>query len=74
MVPKGYLIHGDQLKRAGEIFQNYLLENKQATVSELKKLLNTSRRYILPILFYFDTYLLIREGDYRFLQKEKADS
>ncbi|MFP4548392.1 MAG: SelB C-terminal domain-containing protein, partial [Fidelibacterota bacterium] len=31
--------------------------------SEFKKLLNTIRRYILPILFYFDRYLLIREGN-----------
>ncbi|MFP4548326.1 MAG: SelB C-terminal domain-containing protein, partial [Fidelibacterota bacterium] len=30
--------------------RNYLRKNKRATISEFKKLLNTIRRYILPIL------------------------
>ncbi len=69
VLQKGYLIHTDQLARAGDLFKNYLTKNNRATVSELKNLLNTTRRYILPILNYFDGDILIRQGDFRILKK-----
>jgi len=66
---KGYLIHQIQITQAENLIITFLQKHEQATVSELKQLLNTTRRYILPILNYFDENgFLIREGDFRKLK------
>ena len=48
---------------------NYLKEHGSITVSEFRKLADTSRKYAVPLLEYFDRMrLTIREGDIRKLR------
>ncbi|MCD6205565.1 MAG: SelB C-terminal domain-containing protein, partial [Candidatus Marinimicrobia bacterium] len=49
----------------------FLSERKSATVSELKELLNTSRKWAIPLLNYYDkSGLTTRVGDLRTLNIE----
>jgi len=52
---KGMFLHRDSLEKARQILKDYLTKNGSITVSEYRQLLNSSRKYTLPILQYFDT-------------------
>jgi len=65
---EGFLIHWEVLEKAKKILENYLLKKKEITVSEYRQLLNSSRKYTLPILQYFDTIKFTKRiGDKRVL-------
>ncbi|MBN2282068.1 MAG: selenocysteine-specific translation elongation factor [Candidatus Marinimicrobia bacterium] len=65
---KGYLLHDRQACQAREVLIEYLKTKERATVTEFKAILQTSRRFIIPILNYFDrTGLFKRDGIFRSL-------
>ncbi len=65
---EGFLIHRALLEKAKENLQNFLLKKKEITVSEYRQLINSSRKYTLPILQYFDTIKFTKRiGDKRVL-------
>ncbi|HCJ67799.1 MAG TPA: selenocysteine-specific translation elongation factor [Elusimicrobia bacterium] len=65
---EGFIIHQNALEKAKIILKNYLSEKKEITVSEYRQILNSSRKYTLPILQYFDTIKFTKRiGDKRVL-------
>lgn len=62
------LVHRDTLEKAKEILENHINKKGAITVSEYRQLLNSSRKYTLPILQYFDTINFTKRiGDKRIL-------
>ncbi len=54
---------------AREKVEGFLREREMATASELRELLNISRKYAIPILEYLDRVgVTYRKGDYRYLK------
>jgi len=54
------------------LIRNYLLKQRSATVSELKTVLNTSRKWAIPLLNYYDRIgLTNRIGDRRMLKSNE---
>ncbi len=70
LLKEGYIFHQELIRKAEELINNLLKKQGSARVTEIKKLLKTTRRFVIPILNYFDQYLLIREGDYRKLKRQ----
>jgi len=65
---EGLIFHKDILEKAKQILHTYLVKNSSITVSEYRQLLNSSRKYTLPILQYFDTINFTKRiGDKRVL-------
>jgi len=65
---EGFIIHQNALEKAKIILKNDLSEKKEITVSEYRQILNSSRKYTLPILQYFDTIKFTKRiGDKRVL-------
>jgi len=53
----------DQIKK---LIKNYLQEKKEISIGEARDILNTSRKYILPLFEYLDReHLTLRAGDKR---------
>jgi len=50
----GILMHSETVHEAKELIGNYLKEHGEATVSDLKNLLGTTRKYAVPLLEYLD--------------------
>jgi len=58
-----------QIERARTILQTTLQSGKSATMSQLRDLFGTSRKYVLPLMEYFDGIgLTMRDGDLRRLR------
>ncbi|MGI6575095.1 MAG: selenocysteine-specific translation elongation factor [bacterium] len=67
-VAEDIIFHRQALETAQAKLQDYIQTTGSITVSELRDLLQTSRRYALPLLEYFDTQRLTkRVGDRRVL-------
>jgi selenocysteine-specific elongation factor len=65
---EGVVIHQKYVKEAEEKLIDYLKKNKEIKVSQFRDLLNASRKYVLPLLIYFDTHgVTIKRGDVRIL-------
>ncbi len=56
----GILMHVEAIAEARSLVEAYLREHGKATVSELKKVLGTSRKYAVPLLEYLDRSGLTR--------------
>ncbi len=62
--------HNNQIDQAKELLINYLKENQSIELSDFRDLLESSRKYALPLLEYFDQQnFLIRNGDKRKLNE-----
>ncbi len=60
------LTEGVQLAR--EMVEKYLKDKERATASEIRGLLNVSRKYAIPILEHLDSLgVTYRKGDFRYL-------
>jgi len=60
--------HKDCLEEAKQKIKNFISERGAATPSELKNLLNTTRKYMIPLLEYLDKIKFTkRKGDTRIL-------
>jgi selenocysteine-specific elongation factor len=56
------------VKEAEQKIIDYLRKNKEIKVSQFRDLLNASRKFVLPLLIYFDTHgVTIKRGDVRIL-------
>ena len=63
--------HRDVLLRLRENYKNLLLRDGKATPASFKELTGLSRKFIIPLMEYFDiTKLTIRAGDHRILREK----
>ncbi|MFA4838012.1 MAG: selenocysteine-specific translation elongation factor [Candidatus Neomarinimicrobiota bacterium] len=62
--------HSDTIEKGRKLIADYLNKKGEATVAELKELLQTSRKWVIPLLNYYDrTGLTKREEDVRKLKE-----
>lgn len=67
---ENYLFPKETIKKAEEILFHLLKEKGEITASEYREKLNTTRKYVIPLLNYFDTQgITVRRGDVRILKK-----
>ena len=65
---EGVVIHQKYVKEAEQKLIDYLKKNKDIRISQFRDLLDASRKYVLPLLIYFDTRgVTIKRGDVRVL-------
>jgi selenocysteine-specific elongation factor len=63
--------HRDVLLRLRENYKDLLLRDGKATPASFKELTGLSRKFIIPLMEYFDiTKLTIRAGDHRILREK----
>jgi len=62
--------HKDVLHKLREDYRNLLIKEGKATPANFKELTGLSRKFIIPLMEYFDiTKLTIRAGDHRILRE-----
>lgn len=65
--------HGEALERLREDYRRLLVKETRATPASFKELTGLSRKFIIPLMEYFDmTKLTMRSGEHRIL-REKAE-
>ena len=65
---EGVVLHQKYVKEAEQKLIDYLRKNKEIRVSQFRDLLNASRKFVLPLLIYFDTRgVTLKRGDVRVL-------
>ncbi len=70
---EGYLFHKENVEKAREILVRLLKEKGEVTVSEYRLKLGTTRKFIIPLLNYFDSQgVTKRQGDVRVLKSSGA--
>ena len=63
--------HNEAIETTRQALEGYLRENREITIGEARDLLNSSRKYVLPLLEYFDQQRFTkRVGDKRKLTKK----
>jgi selenocysteine-specific elongation factor len=68
-------MHRDQVVRARDILIDFLRKKPEIRVSEFRDLLDASRKYVLPLLIYFDTHgITIKRGEVRVLAEKYRSS
>jgi selenocysteine-specific elongation factor len=64
--------HRDALMRLREDYRQLLLREVQATPASFRELTGLSRKFIIPLMEYFDmTRLTMRAGDHRILRERQ---
>ncbi len=59
------------ISKASKLLIEYLTENGEISLAEFRDLLDSTRKYVLPLLEYFDQQnLTVRRGDLRLLGKK----
>jgi selenocysteine-specific elongation factor len=67
-VGESIVFHHKYVAEAKENLIEYLKKNKEIRISQFRDLLGASRKYVLPLLIYFDTHdITIKRGDVRIL-------
>ena len=65
---EGVVLHKKYVDEAQRKLIDFLKRNKEIRVSQFRDLLNASRKFVLPLLIYFDTNgVTIKRGDVRVL-------
>jgi selenocysteine-specific elongation factor len=65
---EGVVMHKKYVEEAEQKLIDYLKKNKEIKVSQFRDLLDASRKFVLPLLIYFDTRgVTIKRGDVRIL-------
>jgi selenocysteine-specific elongation factor len=65
--------HMQNVENLREKLIDFLRGNKKITISEFKDLIESSRKYAVPLLEYFDEQgLTVREGDFRVLGENET--
>lgn len=68
----GVVLHKDVLARAGEKLREMFAIKKELTASEIRQGLGTTRKYVIPLLNYFDSVgLTQRRGEVRVLRLDR---
>jgi len=63
--------HQDSLQKLRENYKNLLLKEGKATPASFRELTGLSRKFIIPLMEYFDlTKLTIRAGEHRLLREK----
>ncbi|OGJ85073.1 MAG: selenocysteine-specific translation elongation factor [Candidatus Raymondbacteria bacterium RifOxyA12_full_50_37] len=71
VVIEGMIFSGAALETGRALLTQYLEKNGPATVSALRQVINTSRKFAIPLLNYYEAQgVLIRQGDLRILRKK----
>ena len=71
-VSEGMCFHKDILSKLGEDYRNLLQKDGKSTPASFKDMTGLSRKFIIPLMEYFDrTRLTIRVGDHRVLRERK---
>ncbi len=69
-IEEGVYLHRNAMELAVQKVKAYLEKNGKATVSDLKSLLGTTRKYAVPLLIHLDTLgITERDGDFRYLRE-----
>ena len=69
-IAEGLFFHTDAYIKMKDQISNYLSQHETITVAEARTLFDSSRKYILPVLEYFDDHKFTRrDGDVRRLIK-----
>jgi len=69
-LPDGIVIHRQAITKASELVQIYLKDHDNIKAGEFTRLLNTSRKYAIPLLEYLDSIKVTkRDGDVRVLSR-----
>lgn len=69
-VAPGMVFHRAVLDQSIRLLKDYFKSHPGITVSEFRKLLDTSRKYAVPLLEYFDSIgITVRSGDLRRLKE-----
>jgi selenocysteine-specific elongation factor len=64
--------HRDALSRLREEYRKFLLSEGQATPASFKEMTGLTRKFIIPLMEYFDmTKLTMRAGDHRILRERQ---
>ncbi|MQY77691.1 MAG: hypothetical protein GH151_00605, partial [Bacteroidetes bacterium] len=62
------VMHKKMVVQAKEKLIQFLKNNNEIRISQFRDMLNASRKYVLPLLIYFDTHnVTIKRGDVRVL-------
>lgn len=70
-VGEGIIFHQTQLQAAQDKLLKFFTQKSELTASEFRQLLDTSRKYVIPLLGYFDTKgITQRRGEVRILKKK----
>jgi selenocysteine-specific elongation factor len=65
--------HKDALLKLRENYKNLLMKEGKATPASFKELTGLSRKFIIPLMEYFDvTKLTVRAGDHRILREREG--
>jgi selenocysteine-specific elongation factor len=65
-IDKDKILHTEVIEKGKSLIREFLSKRQSATVSELKDVLQTSRKWAIPILNYYDRIgLTVRNGDQR---------
>ncbi|NOZ61826.1 MAG: hypothetical protein GXO74_09100, partial [Calditrichaeota bacterium] len=68
---KNIYFHKDRVKEAQEKLKQFFNDHDQITVGEFRQIVNTSRKYALPLLNYFDSVgFTVRQQEFRVLNGE----
>ncbi len=59
-VSEDVLLHIDSYNKAKKLLIDFLNENKSISLAEFRDILNTSRKYVVPILEHFDSIKLTK--------------
>jgi len=67
-VGESIVFHKNYVAQAKEKLIEFLKKNKEIRISQFRDMLGASRKYVLPLLIYFDTHnVTIKRGDVRIL-------
>jgi selenocysteine-specific elongation factor len=67
-VGESIVFHNNYVAQAKEKLIEFLKKNKEIRISQFRDMLGASRKYVLPLLIYFDTHdVTIKRGDVRIL-------
>ncbi len=70
-VGDGIIFHQSYLKEAEDKLLQHFKQKSELTASEFRQMLDTSRKYIIPLLGYFDSKgITQRRGEVRILKKK----
>lgn len=73
-VDENIIFHHDNIKKAKKLIIEYFRNNKELTVGDCRQILNTSRKYTVPLLNHFDRIgLTVRQQDIRVLNTDYED-
>jgi len=69
------VLHKKYIGEAQRKVIDFLKQNKEIRVSQFRDLLNASRKFVLPLLIYFDTHgVTIKRGDVRILGQKHRNT